>query len=81
MLWAINYLGTVGKVAAIGQAPPSDVSSEVLTLYEWRFKAAETQSAVNKKDAVFWDVMQCTFCKSRRFRGRYRLHHQGRKKY
>jgi hypothetical protein len=29
------------------------------------------------KIAVFWDVTPCGSCKSRRFGGTYRLHHQG----
>jgi hypothetical protein len=32
------------------------------------------------KNAVFWDVTPCGFCKNRRFGGIYRLHHQGGKK-
>jgi hypothetical protein len=29
------------------------------------------------KNSVSWDVTQCGSCKSRRFGGTYRLHHQG----
>jgi hypothetical protein len=31
------------------------------------------------KNAVFWDVMTCGYCKNRRFEGEYRFHHQGDK--
>jgi hypothetical protein len=31
------------------------------------------------KNAVFWDVTPCGFCKNLRFGGTYRLHHQGDK--
>jgi hypothetical protein len=30
------------------------------------------------KNVVFWDVALCRSCVNRRFRGRYRLHLQGR---
>jgi hypothetical protein len=33
-------------------------------------------TAVTMKNAVFWDVIPCGSCKSRRFGGMY-LHHQG----
>jgi hypothetical protein len=36
-------------------------------------------TAVTMKNGVFWDVTPCGFCKSRRFRVTYRLHHQGDK--
>jgi hypothetical protein len=28
------------------------------------------------KNAIFWDVTPCGYCKNRRFRGTYRLHHE-----
>jgi hypothetical protein len=31
------------------------------------------------KNAIFLDVTQCGSCNNRRFRGTYRLHHQGDK--
>jgi hypothetical protein len=39
----------------------------------------EVFTAVTMKNAVFWDVAPCRFCVNRRFRGKYRLHLQGRK--
>jgi hypothetical protein len=36
-------------------------------------------TAVAIKNAVFWDVTLCDFCKNIRFGGTYRLHHQGDK--
>jgi hypothetical protein len=33
----------------------------------------------SKKNAVFWDVTPCGYCKSQRFGGTYRLHRQGKK--
>jgi hypothetical protein len=35
--------------------------------------------AVTMKNTVFWDVTPCDSCKSRRFGGTYRFHHQGDK--
>jgi hypothetical protein len=35
--------------------------------------------AVTMKNAAFWDVRPRSSCKSRRFLGTYRLHHQGDK--
>jgi hypothetical protein len=37
----------------------------------------EAFKAVAMKNAVFWDVTPCGSCKSRRFGGTYRLHHEG----
>jgi hypothetical protein len=31
------------------------------------------------KNVVFWDITSCGFCKNRRFRGTYLIHHQGDK--
>jgi hypothetical protein len=31
------------------------------------------------QNGVFWDVTPCGYCKNRRFRGTYRLHHRGDK--
>jgi hypothetical protein len=36
------------------------------------------ESLENMKNAVFWDVVQCSSCVNRRFGGTYRLHLQGR---
>jgi hypothetical protein len=35
--------------------------------------------AMTKKNAVFWDVTSCGSRNNRRFEGKYRLHHQGKK--
>jgi hypothetical protein len=37
----------------------------------------EVLPAVIRKNAIFWDVTQCSCCRNRRFGGTYRLHHQG----
>jgi hypothetical protein len=39
----------------------------------------EVFTAVTMKNAVFWDVTKCEFCRNRRIEGAYRLHHQGDK--
>jgi hypothetical protein len=36
----------------------------------------EVYAAVTMKNAVFWDVTPCSYCKNRRFGGRFCLHHQ-----
>jgi hypothetical protein len=36
----------------------------------------EIFTEVTKKNASFWDVTPCGFCKNRRFRGTYSCHHQ-----
>jgi hypothetical protein len=36
----------------------------------------EVFTEVPRKNAVSWDVVQCGFCKNRRFGGAYRLHYQ-----
>jgi hypothetical protein len=41
------------------------------------FVRFEVFAALTMKNAVFWDVMPCGSCKNRRFRGTYRLRHQG----
>jgi hypothetical protein len=53
-------------------------SSEVLTAVSRKgIVRFEVFTAVTMKNAVFWDVTSCGFCKNRRFGGAYRLHHQG----
>jgi hypothetical protein len=44
--------------------------------YHVRFEAL---TAVTMKNAVFWDVTQCAFCKNRRFGGTHRFQHHGKK--
>jgi hypothetical protein len=39
----------------------------------------EVLTAVTMKNAVFWDVTPCGYCKNGRFGGTYRLHHKGGK--
>jgi hypothetical protein len=39
----------------------------------------EVVTAVTMKNAVLWDVMLYGSCKNLRFRGTWRLHHQGDK--
>jgi hypothetical protein len=39
----------------------------------------EVLTAVLMKNAVFWDLMPCSSCKTRRFGGMYRFHHQDEK--
>jgi hypothetical protein len=39
----------------------------------------EVCKAVIMKNAVVWNIMPCDSFKNRRFRGTYRLHHQGNK--
>jgi hypothetical protein len=48
---------------------------------QWNKKSErfEVFTAVTMKNAVFWDVTPCDSCKSRRFGGTYRFHHQGDK--
>jgi hypothetical protein len=48
-------------------------------LISFNFVRFEVLTAVTMKNAVFWDVMSCDSCKIRRFRGIYRLQHQGDK--
>jgi hypothetical protein len=44
----------------------------------WRY-AIEVFTVVIMKSAIFWDVTLCGSCKNQRFKGMYRLHHQGDK--
>jgi hypothetical protein len=37
----------------------------------------EVFTAVTMKNGVFWDVTLCGSCKNRRYRGTWRIHHQG----
>jgi hypothetical protein len=46
-------------------------------LYMWNYVRFEVFTAVTMKNGVFWDVTPYGSCKNRRFRGNYRLHHQG----
>jgi hypothetical protein len=39
----------------------------------------EVFTVVTMKNAIFWDVVPCSSCVNRRFRGTYRLHLQHRK--
>jgi hypothetical protein len=54
MLWAINYLGTVGKVDIDGPVPPLDSCRKLVMLDEWHFKAVEIQSTYEEEpDMLF----------------------------
>jgi hypothetical protein len=44
-----------------------------------KFEKFEVFTAVTMKNAVLWDVAQCSSSVNRRFGGTYRLHIQGRK--
>jgi hypothetical protein len=51
-------------------------SEQKLIVIDVRF---EVSMVVTIKNAIFWDVMLCGSCRSRRFGGTYCLQHQGDK--
>jgi hypothetical protein len=57
------------------------MAEETPSLKQSSCKRSEIFTAVTVKNAVFWDVTQCGFCKNRFFGGTYSLHHQGDKNY
>jgi hypothetical protein len=46
------------------------------SLFNYLLVKYEVLTAVNLKNVVYWDVMQCSSSKNRRFGGTYRLHHE-----
>jgi hypothetical protein len=55
----------------------SEMQMTISLGYKLPYIKFEPFAAVTMKNAVFLDVMPCGFCRNRRFRGTYRLHHQG----
>jgi hypothetical protein len=45
-----------------------------LVMVNGRYVGFEVFTALTMKNAVFWDVVLCGFCKNQRFGGTYRLH-------
>jgi hypothetical protein len=43
------------------------------------FTRFEVSTVVTMKNAVYWDIPHCGYCKNQRFGGMHRLHLQGEK--